>query len=352
MDQLMNDTLLDYIQQAAFYVRDGIIVQVNHAAHQKGIMPGDPISTLLGNNEAMYQQFQGGSFYLTLQIYQLACGACVTRTEEADIFLLDEDFSTSLQVLALSAQQLRMPLQDAFAIAEALHHEPRQQKIAQELSRRLYQMHRIICNMADTFRYNELTDVYLEPTDITDVFRQVMEKSAQALYGTGIRLLYNGLMETVIGLAAPELLERAIYNLISNAVKFSTAPSIIQTELYRNGNQLRFTMTDQGCGIGPDVLGNLFSRYLRGPGVEESRQGIGLGLALVRAAAVIHGGTVLIDQPGQTGIRVTLTLTIRQDDPLVLRSPVQFPKNDYAGGYDHTLTELADVLPAKTYKQR
>ena len=350
MERSTNDILLDYIDRAAFCVQDGIIVQANHAAQQKGIYPNTPVSKFLGTNEPVYQQFQSGSLYLTLAIYQLSCGASITRTQDTDIFLLDEDITTSLQVLALSAQQLRGPLQNAFTVAEALHQDPRQVKMSQELSKRLYQMHRILCNMADTFRYNELTDVSLIATDITSIFHEVMEKSAASMEKTGIRLIYNGLYETVIGMAAPDLLERAVYNLVSNAVKFSDAPSTIQAELSRHGNLLRFTLTDQGCGIPKEVLGNVFSRYLRGPSIEEGRYGIGLGLALVRAAAVTHGGTVLIDQPGDTGVRVTMTLTIRQDDPSILRSPVQIPSYDYAGGYDHALVELADILPKEAYK--
>lgn len=350
MERSTNDILLEYIDRAAFCVRNGLIVQTNHAAHQKGIYTQEPITGLLGENEPVYRDFSSGSLYLTIYLQQIPFGASVTRTEDTDIFLLDEDITTSLQTLALSAQQLRTPLQTAFAIAEELQHDKRQGKMARELSKGLYQMHRIICNMADTYRYNELTDVRLVSTDLTGTFHEVMEKCAASIEGTGFRLQYNGLYETVIGMADPELLERAIYNLVSNAVKFSAQPGLISASLQHSGNVLRFTLQDQGGGIAPEVLGNIFSRYLRGPGVEDGRRGVGLGLALVRAAAVTHGGTVLIDQPGGTGVRVTMTIAIRQDDPSVLRSPVKIPTFDYTGGYDHALVELSDILPAEAYK--
>ena len=352
MERSTNDILLEYIDRPAFCVRDGLIVQTNHAAHQKGIYTQTPITELLGINEPVYADFSSGSLYLTIFLQTIPFGASVTRSEDTDIFLLDEDISTSLQTLALSAQHLRTPLQTAFAIAEELQHDKRQGRMARELSKGLFQMHRIICNMADTFRYNELTDVCLVSTDLTAVFNEVMEKCAVSIDGTDFRLMYNGLYETVIGMAAPELLERAIYNLVSNAVKFSAEPGLIKATLQRNGNSLRFTLQDPSGHIEPEVLGSIFSRYLRGPGVEDGRRGVGLGLALVRAAAVTHGGTVLIDQPADSGVRVTMTIAIRQDDPSILRSPIQVPTFDYTGGYDHALVELSDVLPAESYKNR
>lgn len=352
MERSTNDILLEYIDRAAFCVRGGVIVQTNHAAQQKGIYPQEPISGLLGENEPVYSAFSAGSLYLTIFIHGIPCGASVTRTQDTNIFLLDEDITTSLQTLALSAQQLRTPLQTAFAIAEELQYDKRQGKMARELSKGLYQMHRIICNMADTFRYNELTDVRLVSTDLTGTFSEVMEKCAASIEGTGFRLQYDGLYETVIGMADPELLERAVYNLVSNAVKFSSEPGIIKASLHRTGSCLRFTLLDQSGGIPPEVLSNVFSRYLRGPGVEDGRYGVGLGLALVRAAAVTHGGTVLIDQPGEAGVRVTMTIAIRQEDPSILRSPIKIPTFDYAGGYDHALVELADILPAEAFKNQ
>ena len=73
-------------------------------------------------------------------------------------------------------------------------------------------------------------------------------------------------------------------------------------------------------------------------------------MALVRLAAAVHGGTVLIDHPQKNGTRVTLTLSIRHDRIAKTRSPVLHI--DYTGERDHALVELADVLPAKLYENK
>jgi len=265
-----------------------------------------------------------------------------------DIFLLDEDITTSLQVLALSAQHLRTPLQNAFSIAELLQQDQRHSKTGRELSKGLHQLHRIICNMADTFRYNELTDVTLVSSDLTGLFSEMMEKCSAFVEKAGFSLEYQGLYETVIGMAAPELLERAIYNLISNALKFTPVGGTIDVRLSRREQRLYLTVQDTGCGIPDSQRGSVYYRFLREPGMEDNRHGIGLGMVLIRAAASAHGGTVLIDHPSQQGTRVTMSLAIRQSDGNNLRSP-SF-RVDYAGEWNHSLIELSESLPAELYR--
>ena len=121
----------------------------------------------------------------------------------------------------------------------------------------------------------------------------------------------------------------------------------IHAQLSQNKNMLQLSIQDTGSGIAENVLGNVFSRYQRQPGIEDSRYGIGLGMVLIRSAAADHGGTVLIDRPEGAGTRVTMTLAIRQDAP-ILKTPVIPPVVDSS---QQTLTELSEVLPWEFYKK-
>lgn len=130
------------------------------------------------------------------------------------------------------------------------------------------------------------------------------------------------------------------------AMKFTAHGGTIHASLTRRRNTLYLTVTDSGSGMAPGVSENAFTRYLRVPGLEESRHGIGLGLMLVHTIATAHSGTVLLDQPAQGGVRVILSLPIRQNSNTLHFSISSF---DYAGERDHGLIELSDVLPYELY---
>ena len=70
-------------------------------------------------------------------------------------------------------------------------------------------------------------------------------------------------------------------------------------------------------------------------------------MVLIRSAAAQHGGTVLVDQPGETGTRITMTLSIRQSSDPTVKSPALFAAFD--DGFDLALMELSESLPAHLY---
>ena len=96
----------------------------------------------------------------------------------------------------------------------------------------------------------------------------------------------------------------------------------------------------------PSLLATLHRRYTRQPGLEDPRQGTGLGLVLARCAAIAHGGTLLLAPDSRGGTRYCPTLQLNDQDDGVLRDHIQM---DYAGNYDHILVELSDVLPSRLY---
>lgn len=338
-----NNPLLELLDYPAFLVHQGLITQVNRGAEQKFIAVGTPVSELLGDYAHIYEDFQSGSLYLSLSLDGGSCGACVTQIGDDHLFCLEEGKQAD-QALALAAQQLRTQLHSLFTAMES-------NTALQPLQQHLYRMQRILTNMSDYPRYRDQNDTAMEMTDLGRFFAETLEKSSVLLERADIRLHYSALPEYIVGPVNREMLERAIYNLISNAAKFSPKGSVVEARLTHSGNMLYFTIEDQGDGIPAKILGNIFNRYLRSPGVEDSRHGVGLGLALVRAAAACHKGTVLIDQPEMGGTRITMTITVCDSNETILRSPIILPFHDYAGGRDHGLLELSDILPEDLYKE-
>lgn len=343
---ISNQAVLELIDKPAFCVKDGIVFQANEQARQRSILLGDSIAQWIAHDPDPYNKFTEGCLFLTLKVNSLPYYASVTSMNGFHLFLLERNSDRSLQTMALAAQQLRQGLSGLYSLADSL----KDQNEAAHMRQNLAQMHRNLCNMADIGRLDNRGALQAEPTNLTAFFAEVVEKNQVLLKKAGYTLEYTALPEIVIGMAERELLERAVYNLVSNAAMFSPANSVLKATLVRSGKNLRFTIQDPGDGIRPEILQQVFCRYLREPAIEDGRHGMGLGLSLVCMAATKHEGTVLIDQPKEGGTRVTMTIKVLPCPDQMVRSPLQVFHYDYAGGHDHGLLELSDILPAKLYK--
>ncbi len=105
--------------------------------------------------------------------------------------------------------------------------------------------------------------------------------------------------------ADPVLFGRAVSNLVDNAVRFTPAGGRITISLARNAEGAEIVVTDTGCGIAAEHIPRVFDRFYR---VDPSRstEGTGLGLALVKSIADLHGGSLAVVSEVGRGTSVTL----------------------------------------------
>lgn len=338
--------MLDLMIRPGFCVVEKKIAAANPAAQALLLLPGMEILPLLQTGAEEYERFRSGCLYLKLDLAGHSFGASVVKKKGFDVFVLDQESDDGeLQCLALAAREFREPLADLMITADRLQVQEQSLPDLARLNRGLYRMLRLVGNMSDAGRSG--ISSRQESRNLTEVFREIFQKAQALTEHTGISLHYQGPSQEYITPTDAEQLERAVLNILSNAVKFTPAGGTIEAVLKRKGRMLQLSITDSGSGIAESIRSSVFSRYLRQPGIEDSRHGLGLGMVLIRSAAANHGGTVLIDHPRGKGTRVTLTLALRQNTEGSLRSPAL--RVDYAGERDHGLIELADCLPAELY---
>lgn len=343
---------LELIDRPAFCVKDGVVAANNAAAQSRMLRVGTDINEIVTEHREAYQNFSDGCLFLTVTAGGLPCNASVNRTELCDIFILEQESDAEqLQALALAAQQLRVPLSNVMTATDRLFSDLENADIetrrqAGQLQHGLFQLLRIISNMSDSGSYRRTALTGMQTVNLTTVFREIIEKAQAISECTGIKLAYTEPKTPVFGSANSEKLERAVYNLLSNALKFSPAGSTVEAKLSSTGSRLSFTVCNQ-CAE-PVQEQRFWNRYRREPAIEDSRHGLGLGLTLIGAVATAHGGTVLIDHPDNQSIRVTMTIAIADDNTGTLRSPVM-RIGDYAGGRDKALLEFAELLPTDAY---
>ena len=106
-----------------------------------------------------------------------------------------------------------------------------------------------------------------------------------------------------------ELMEYAVYNLLTNAVKYSPAETEVSVCVSRDDGHVRISVQDQGMGMDRRELKQVFRKFYRTRGAEASGEaGTGIGLAIVEQIVTLHGGKIEVaSQPGR-GSCFTLVL--------------------------------------------
>lgn len=343
--------LLELIARPAFCVTDGTITETNESARQRQIHTGMQIDDLLVTGREEYSSFDNGCLFLTLSVCGLTHGASITKNGDSQLFLLETDIGNKeLQAVSLAANRLREPLSNVMIIADQLldsaNTVPKDQ--VSSLKNSLYQMLRTVYNMSDSASYTARKLSRFTTENLSGLINEIMEKTCVAAADSGRRISYQPLVEGVYALADKELLERAILNLVSNALKFSPNDSEIRARLIRKDKKLLFTIENTCEDSRSELNSDIFTRYMREPGIEDCNRGIGLGMVIVRAAAMAHLGTVLWEIPKDRTVRLTMSIALRRNKSNDIRSPQL--SYDYTGGRDHVLIELSDALHHTAYE--
>lgn len=341
--------LLNLITDPAFLVKDGRIFQLNPPAAQLMLEVGTPIAQLMPSPMDELDSFQEGCLYLTLFHAGQKLGTAVYPHADGLLFVISsESDQAELRALALTAAGMRQLLSEMTQTANGLQAvaQPDAAQHMAKLNKQIYQLHRMVGNMTDAAQYAAAPQGNLACRDVVALTEEYFDHAQTLLAHSNLHFEYQIPNESILCMVDAQLLERAVYNMISNAAKFSPPGDTIRAGLRRKGQRLQLWVEDTGDGIPKPILDTVYTRYQRTPGIEDGRFGLGLGMVMVRAAACAHGGTVLITQPAG-GTRITLSFLVDQGRNTTLRSSAL--TIDYAGERDHALIELADVLPASLY---
>ena len=152
----------------------------------------------------------------------------------------------------------------------------------------------------------------LAPIDLSDVVRAAVETVKPAADAKGVTL--RRIDEHPVPLTADAgRLQQVVWNLLTNAIKFTPAGGRIDILTSGTADAVRLSITDSGVGIAPDVLPFVFERFRQGePSGDRVHGGLGLGLSIVRAVVEAHGGSVSAFSQGRgTGATFVVDLPRR-----------------------------------------
>ncbi len=117
----------------------------------------------------------------------------------------------------------------------------------------------------------------------------------------------------------PARLQQVVWNLLTNAVKFTPKGGRVQVLLERVNSHIEISVSDTGIGIRPEFLPHVFERFRQADSSTTRRHGgLGLGLAIVKQLVELHGGTVRAKSPGEgqgSTFVVSLPITVVHEAP-------------------------------------
>ncbi len=152
--------------------------------------------------------------------------------------------------------------------------------------------------------------------------------------------------ELIPVMADGRLIELALMQLFSNALKYAGPGSTVTVSVRQGKTSLWITVADDGRGVRPELLGDVFNAYASPSRELEPQAGAGLGLGIVRRVAAMHGGSAVMESVWGHGASVTVSL------PRVTPPPSTRLRADYKNDVSAFLIQLSDILPAQVYVRR
>ncbi len=202
------------------------------------------------------------------------------------------------EFLALLSHELRTPLTSILGWSDLLKEgtldHVAAQRALETIGRNARAQRQLIDDLLDTSRIiTGKMRLEVRQVELAPLIEVVVEAVRPAANARNIRLqtVLDPLSSPISG--DPQRLQQIIWNLLTNAIKFTPKGGSVDVQLERIESHLELVITDTGRGIEPAFLPHVFDRFLQSDSSSTRRHGgLGLGLSIVRQLVELHGGTV------------------------------------------------------------
>ncbi|MFO0843843.1 MAG: heavy metal sensor histidine kinase [Gemmataceae bacterium] len=283
-------------------------VSLGYRIARQGLRPVEAIAATAGRIHSSNLDERIGTDHLPGELRTLA------ETFNAMLDRLGHSFARLRQFSADIAHELRTPVNNLRGEIEVALGKPRSAEEYREvLGSGLEECGRL-AGMIDSMLFlaraeNPRTQIAREPVDVAAELAKVREFYEAAAAEGGVRLEVSaGPLTAELNRA---LFQRAVANLVANALAHTPPGGAVTLAASAKDGAARVEVADTGQGIPADHLPHVFDRFYRVDNSRSSRGGAGLGLAIVRSIAELHGGRVEIASEIDRGTQVVMTFPMR-----------------------------------------
>ncbi|HET6285085.1 MAG TPA: ATP-binding protein [Polyangia bacterium] len=229
---------------------------------------------------------------------------------EAEQALRDADRRKD-EFLATLAHELRNPLAPLRTGLEVIRRHPYDDVVMAKthamMERQVGQIVHLVDDLLDISRISRgKIELRLARVEVAAVLASAVETSRPLIDAFGHELVIAQPAQPIVIVGDVTRLAQVVGNLLNNAAKYTNPGGRIDVKVERQeqgqgqepGVQVRISVRDNGVGIPPDLLPKLFEMFVQvARPVDQSREGLGIGLALVKRLVGMHGGQVTVHSP-------------------------------------------------------
>ena len=256
------------------------------------------------------------------------------------------------EFLATTSHELRTPLHGMVGIAEALlsgSNGPIPAHQRHQLEIIINSGHRLATLVDDLLDYHKMRygslDINHQTVDLSAATSLVLELSNHLLGSKPIRIINQVPATLPLVVADEQRLEQVLYNLIGNAIKYTSEGKIVISATVLD-EQLRVQVVDTGHGIPAEQLEHIFEPLIQaGQDSNRYRQGAGLGLSISRQLIELMGGNLYVSSQPMVGATFSFTLPLASEQDLATTQMNRAPTHFQAPTRTEAALELTEALP-------
>jgi signal transduction histidine kinase len=229
------------------------------------------------------------------------------------LFKSEDERTRYRQAIHFVTHEMRTPLTAIQGSSELIGrynlNDDKRKQIAQMINSESKRLARMIQTFLDIERLTDgQIELKREPFDLKEVVNSCLDRARPIADRKSIMLRIEGDLPGAIS-GDRELLEYAIYNLLTNAVKYSSSNTEVCISTRLEGDHVRLSVSDQGMGMEPKEIKKIFQKFYRTKRAEASgEQGSGIGLSLVDQIVQHHKGNMEVTSTPGKGSCFTMVL--------------------------------------------